>query len=254
MAGRKPRSQRKRKAIRNRDGNRVGNFAVVGGLGVIAAIIVVSTVMHLVSTAMIFILVAVFGLSLVMLPAAAFSFFTAMFLFILAIALPVFPLVFSAVGVALLAAPVALGAFVLSKVSPTTFESAAQMLRSFAPILSGKRGSSKKDRPYKDIAEVGIEAGEDVAMKSFDERLRSRSLRPPSVSDWSVEDLSAELTLNGLGEYAERFVREGIDGRAALALTERDVRAELAEDLVLGERKRIMIFLKNLKATERKRA
>ncbi|KAA8495377.1 hypothetical protein FVE85_1532 [Porphyridium purpureum] len=91
-------------------------------------------------------------------------------------------------------------------------------------------------------------------LRSFDERFRKRRERHRDVKRWSVDDVAEEMGLEGLGEFAPRFIEQNIDGRVALALSEDDLRMELGASLTLGERKRILLWLRKLQALEKERS
>jgi len=93
------------------------------------------------------------------------------------------------------------------------------------------------------------ERGRRAALEEWEQQYKMRP--PPSAdpSQWTVDDLSVELSRAGLQECVEPLRRARIDGRVALTLTwddEDEVRRELGISK-LGERRRLMLFLEDLR-------
>mmetsp|Transcript_9269 Transcript_9269/g.24485 ORF Transcript_9269/g.24485 Transcript_9269/m.24485 type:complete len:353 (+) Transcript_9269:98-1156(+) len=230
--------------------------AVVGVGVVIAVTTILSAALHVASMA-VFFGVSIFAVPLMLTAAMSMGAMIFFGTLLLGSGLVLFTgPIFAIINLVKLAFPLAIGGVIVAKLFPGTYGQFKRIATSFAASLrnepvsadSFNTAQSAAEEPY---SKADMEAD---ALRSFDARLRGRSRRPAAVSSWSVQDVAAEMALCGLGELADRFVREGIDGRAALTLTERDIRAELGNDLTLGEKKRLMYFLRELKAIEKSSA
>lgn len=95
--------------------------------------------------------------------------------------------------------------------------------------------------------------------RSFDRALHERESNAngrwgKSIRDlprWSVDDVVDELVAVGLGQFAQLFDAERVDGAALLALREDDLRAELSGRAPLGARVKLWRWIEDMQEKHR---
>lgn len=85
-------------------------------------------------------------------------------------------------------------------------------------------------------------------LDEFDRMLRRRTSTSKSVDveNWSLNEVLDELDACDLGHYRQLFTDERIDGHTLLTLTDADIRAEFADTMPLGDRRRLSRLISSL--------
>eukprot|EP00184_Porphyridium_aerugineum_P001623 CAMPEP_0184692252 /NCGR_PEP_ID=MMETSP0313-20130426/812_1 /TAXON_ID=2792 /ORGANISM="Porphyridium aerugineum, Strain SAG 1380-2" /LENGTH=357 /DNA_ID=CAMNT_0027150071 /DNA_START=237 /DNA_END=1310 /DNA_ORIENTATION=- len=167
------------------------------------------------------------------------------------------------ISLAKILVPIAAGVYLVSRINPKVksvmnVDSAQNMMAEIASKVSQVSKTidvtatstftpSSKSKAGMNMNIVDDDIGSAEQLRAFDERFRTRAQRPKDITLWTSQDISEELALQGLGKFSQRFVDEHIDGKILFTLSEDDLRTELGSDLTLGERKRIMLFIQNMK-------